>query len=437
MGLVTGTCFAQVGHTIACVDANAEKIRLLKDGISPIYEPGLDEMIQDNVRHGRLSFSLDLAPALQGAVAAFIAVGTPEGEDGSADLKYVKAVAQEIGEKAQSDLVVVVKSTVPVGTGDMVEETIRKAFQARQVKFKFDVVSNPEFLKEGAAIDDFMRPDRIVVGTTSVDSQNVFREIYKPFVMDDPSKLLFMDRRSSELTKYGANAMLATRISFMNELSRLCEVVGADIDAIRRGMGMDERIGRKFLYAGPGYGGSCFPKDVAALQKTGEQNGVELSVLNAVSSANENQKMFAAKKISNHFGSLSGKTIAIWGLSFKPATDDVREAPAKTIIQYLLDKGAMVVAHDPQGQENFAKEFGDHKQLRYAKENYDALNQADALVLLTEWSEYRRPDWQRIAKLLRAKNVFDLRNQYDGAALIKDGFHFEAIGRPDSRVVRR
>lgn len=433
VGLVTGTCLAEVGHDVVCVDLNEQKIRMLNDGVCPIFEPGLEGMIRRNMEHERLLFATSLAEPLKNADVVFIAVGTPEGEDGSADLSYVRAVAHSLGQLVTKDLVVVVKSTVPVGTCDIVEDIIETELQKRNVKHRVIVASNPEFLKEGDAISDFMKPDRIVVGLNDLTAGDLFRDLYRPFILDDQGKLLLMDRRSSELTKYGANAMLATRISFMNEMALLCESLGANIDKVRLGIGSDARIGRKFLFAGPGYGGSCFPKDVSALLKTSVSTGVELKVLNAVTEANEKQKNMVFQKIASHFRDLAGRRLAVWGLSFKPGTDDVREAPAKVLIKRLLDAGAFVVGHDPQGQDNFAKEFGDHERLTYAESSYDALRGADALVLVTEWSEYKRPNWDKVATLMATKALFDLRNQYESDDLISRGFHYECVGRPDSR----
>lgn len=435
VGLVTGTCFAEIGHNVVCVDTNEHKINRLRDGISPIYEPGLEDMIERNASHGRLGFTVNLGEALKDAEVAFIAVGTPEGEDGSADMGYVKSAAQAIGRLADHDFLVVVKSTVPVGSCDMVAATIQEELVKRGVQDQITVTvaSNPEFLKEGDAIKDFMRPDRIVTGVSNDGDAEIFRKIYKPFYMDDPSKLLTMDRRSSELTKYGANSMLATRISFMNELSQLCEQLGADIDAVRRGMGSDTRIGKKFLYAGPGYGGSCFPKDVLALLKMGEKNEVPFTVLQAVSDVNDRQKQWAGEKVSSYFkGDLQGRVVAVWGLAFKPGTDDVREAPAKSILAHLLARGATIQAHDPQAMETFAEWFGADDRVCYIPDAYDALKGADAMVLVTEWSEYRRPDWDKISTLLKEKVVFDLRNQYEPGYLMDRGFHYQCIGRPDS-----
>jgi UDPglucose 6-dehydrogenase len=433
VGLVTGTCLSEVGHDVTCVDLSEQKIRLLKDGVCPIFEPGLENIIRRNVEHDRLQFTTDLAGPLAQADMVFIAVGTPEGEDGSADLKYVKAVAESLGQLISKDMVVVVKSTVPVGTCDIVEEIIDRELDKRKVKHQVVVASNPEFLKEGDAIADFMKPDRVVVGLNDYTAETAFRDLYRPFILDDQGKLLLMDRRSSELTKYGANAMLATRISFMNEMALLCERLGANIDKVRLGIGADARIGRKFLYAGPGYGGSCFPKDVSALLKTSAANGVDMKVLNAVTEANERQKQLVFQKIAHHFRDLAGRRVAVWGLSFKPGTDDVRESPATVLIKRLLDAGAFVVGHDPQGQANFAKEFGEHERLTYADSAYDALRGADALALVTEWSEYKRPNWDKVGQLMASRAVFDLRNQYESYDLISRGFHYECVGRPDSR----
>lgn len=430
VGLVTGVCLAEVGHIVTCVDTNADKIQKLKKGIPPIFEPGIEGYLKRNTEHDRIRFTTVLKDAMRGAETVFIAVGTPQGEDGSADLQYVKNVAREIGQCAERDVLVIVKSTVPVGTCAIVQEVVNNELKARKVNLKLPVASNPEFLKEGTALEDFMYPDRIVAGVDDAAAEGLLREIYKPFIMDDPNKLFIMDRLSSELTKYGANSMLATRISFMNELARLCEKVGANVDNVRLGMGADPRIGRKFLYAGPGYGGSCFPKDVQALIRTGSQNGVALEVLNAVESANRAQKLFVAEKVKKSLGDLKGKKVALWGLAFKPGTDDVREAPAKTIIGYLAEQGAEVVAHDPEGTPNFKHEMGEIAKVSYAASAYDALKGADALVLVTEWSEYKRPNWDKVKTLMRGRAVFDLRNQYSGSALRAAGFTYECVGRP-------
>lgn len=432
VGLVTGVCLSEVGHDVTCVDLNAEKVAKLRQGICPIFEPDLEGMMKRNQSHERLHFTSDLKTALAGAKVAFIAVGTPEGEDGAADLSHVKAVARSIGQSLDDDIIVVVKSTVPVGTCDGVESVIEQELKARGSKVRVTVASNPEFLKEGAAVNDFIKPDRIIVGLNDLAVSETFHEIYNPFILDDPGRLLIMDRRSSELSKYAANAMLATRISFMNEMAILCEKVGANVDKLRIGMGADPRIGRKFLHAGPGYGGSCFPKDVAALMRSGESHGVELKVLSGVSAANLRQKEYVVDKIIKRLGSLEGKTIAIWGLTFKPGTDDVRETPSSVIIAKLLKAGALVKGHDPEGIANFDRAFGAAEGLSYAEHAYDILQGADALVLVTEWSEYRRPNWEKIAGLMKQKTVFDLRNQYDAHDLISRGFHYQCIGRPDS-----
>lgn len=437
VGLVTGACLAEVGHDVQCVDLDAGKIKKLRDGVCPIFEPGLEGLIRRNIGHERLHFGTDLRAVLGQAEIAFIAVGTPEGEDGSADLKYVKAVASELGEGITRDMIVVVKSTVPVGTCDLVETMIQEKLNMRRAPHRVVVASNPEFLKEGDAINDFMKPDRIVVGLDDMIVADAFRELYRPFILDDQGKLLLMDRRSSELTKYGANAMLATRISFMNEMALLCEKLGANIDKVRLGIGSDVRIGKKFLYAGPGYGGSCFPKDVAALLKTGEAQGVDLQVLNAVTAANNAQKERVYEKIAAYFGGqLKGRRLALWGLSFKPGTDDVRETPSLVIIERLLAAGATVIAHDPEGQSNFARDFGSHPQLIYVDHAYEALDRAHGLVLVTEWSEYKRPNWEKVAGLMAQKVVFDFRNQYESWDLVSRGFHYFCVGRPDSSAAK-
>lgn len=432
VGLVSGTCLADVGHNVTCVDVDESKIQSLLDGKVPIFEPGLAELIEDNVSHQRLDFTTNLAEALTSADAIMIAVGTPEGEDGSADLQHVMAVARTIGECAEKRPFVIVKSTVPVGTCDEVERIINETMSQRGLSEKCLVASNPEFLKEGAAIDDFLRPDRIVVGVTDDAMSDLLKRMYRPFTIDDPAKLVMMDRRSSELTKYACNCMLATRISFMNELSQLCESVGANIDSIRLGMGSDPRIGRQFLYAGPGFGGSCFPKDVNAMIMTGKQNSPQLKVLEAVWQANQDQRRHVAGKVVNHFGNdLSNVKIGVWGLTFKPGTDDVRDAPAISILKELVDKGAQIVAHDPEGVENFRRSFGECDQVTYVERDYDVLSQADALVLITEWNQYRRPNWGRVKEMMTTPVVFDFRNQYDPSFLKEEGFTYYGVGRPD------
>jgi len=430
VGLVTGTCFSEVGFEVVCVDSDAGKVARLSQGHNPIFEPGLEHMIQKNIASERLSFTTNLSLALNDASAVFIAVGTPETEDGSADLKYVEAVSRELGQSLNSDMIVIVKSTVPVGTCDLVEEIIAKELSGRGSNIRVSVASNPEFLQEGRAVRNFMRPDRVVVGLEDVRDRKFFENLYKPFILDDEGKLLFMDRRSSELAKYGANAMLASRISFMNELAILCEKVGANVDHIRQGIGSDDRIGRKFLYAGPGYGGSCFPKDVAALLKIGAKYETDLSVLKGVDAANKNQGQFVFQKIKKVFPSLSNRRFAVWGLSFKPGTDDIRETPSLGLIRSLIDSGASVVAHDPEGQENFARAFGADSKLSYSDDHYDALSQADALILVTEWNEYRVPDWTKVKSLMQNPVVFDFRNQFDVNEMQRHQFTYECIGRP-------
>ena len=432
VGLVTGVCFSEMGNDVTCVDIDKEKVEELKKANSPIYEPGIEELIVRNVEHERLFFTTDLSSCLSGSSCVFIAVGTPEGEDGSADLKYVLGVADEIAEEMTHPITIIVKSTVPVGTCNLVEKNVSKKLKELGKNIEFTVASNPEFLKEGAAISDFMTPDRVVCGVTSVKDEKLFKELYQPFIMNDPSRLLFMDRRSSELTKYASNAMLATRISFMNELSQLVDVVGGNIDSIRRGMGMDPRIGKKFLYAGPGYGGSCFPKDVEALAKTAARNDVELKIVNAVRGANESQKEYGARKVAKILGQdLSGKKVAVWGLSFKPKTDDVRETPALNIVNKLLELGAEVACHDPEAIDTFKKLIGVRENVSYETENYHkTLEGASALVLVTEWLEYRRPNWDKVSLVMKDKVVVDLRNQYSRTDLENRGFVYDCIGRP-------
>lgn len=434
VGLVSGCCLAEVGHEVTCVDLDQEKLKLLRQGKSPIYEPGLEKLLQQNIEHQRLFFTDSLSESLVDAELVFIAVGTPPAEDGSADLKYVLAVAKEIAETAQKDLLIAVKSTVPVGTGDLVEKTIATNLDKRKLKSPptLTVCSNPEFLAEGGAITDFMRPDRIVVGLVGDEGRKIMEEAYRPFVIDDPAKLFFVDRRSSELIKYGANSMLATRVSFMNEMSQLCDAVGANIDHVRLGIGSDPRIGRKFLYAGPGYGGSCFPKDVSALRKTAASYEIPMRVLAAVEEANQAQKIYVANKVLSVFGvkDLKGKRIAIWGLSFKPGTDDVRDSPAASIIEKVLEWGGEVCAHDPCAAESFLSFYPNLSKMLICDGAYLAAEGADALILVTEWPEYRRPNWEKLGGLMRQKRIFDFRNQYQSENLIKLGFSYHCIGRP-------
>ncbi len=422
VGLVAGTCFADSGNDVICVDIDEEKIANLRAGGVPIYEPGLEELIEKNVREQRLSFSTDLATSVGQSEVVFIAVGTPEGESGDADLQYVLAAAVEVGRALKRYTVVVDKSTVPVGTADKVKDTI-----ARVTSQPFDVVSNPEFLKEGAAIDDFLKPDRVVIGADSERARNVMGDLYAPFCRTE-NRILFMDTRSAELTKYASNAMLATRISFMNDIAVLCEKVGADVDAVRRGMGADQRIGYPFLFPGVGYGGSCFPKDVKALVATAREHAIEFDLLRAVERTNERQKRVLLQKAQKHYGDLSGRTFAIWGLAFKPRTDDMREAPAIVMVEGLLGKGAKLAVHDPVAMDVARRHFG--TRVRYAASPYEALDGADGLFILTEWNDFRHPDFDRMRSLLKEPVVFDGRNVFDPAKLRERGFAYHGIGRP-------
>ena len=426
VGLVTGTCFAEVGIDVTCIDIDQKKIDNLKQGVLPIYEPGLEEMVLRNSQKERLSFSTDLAASVQGCDVAFIAVGTPPGEDGSADLKYVLAVARAIGQSMTGYTVVVTKSTVPVGTAAKVRQAIKEELEARGADIPFDVASNPEFLKEGAAIDDFLKPDRIVVGVDSQRAEQMMSKLYKPFLMNG-HPLIFMDIPSAEMTKYAANAMLATKISFMNDIANLCEIMGADVNMVRRGIGSDARIGNKFIYPGIGYGGSCFPKDVKALIKTADENGYQMEVLKSVETVNEKQKSVLFNKISNYYnGELAGKTFAVWGLSFKPKTDDMREAPSLVIIQKLLEQGAKVKAYDPVAMKEASHTLGD--SIEYGKDEYETLIDADALLVVTEWPEFRSPNFAVVSKLLKEKVVFDGRNVYDAKEMMEKGFNYFGIG---------
>ena len=422
VGLVAGTCFADSGNDVICVDVDAAKIKTLNAGKVPIYEPGLEELIRKNVREKRLSFSTDLPAAVGQSEVVFIAVGTPEGENGDADLKHVLAAAKQVGESLRRYTVIVDKSTVPVGSADRVREVVDQVTEE-----SFDVVSNPEFLKEGAAIDDFLKPDRIVIGTSSEHARRVMGELYAPFVRTE-NPILYMDTRSAELTKYAANAMLATRISFMNDLALLCEKVGADVDSVRKGMGSDRRIGYPFLFPGVGYGGSCFPKDVKALVATAREFGIEFDLLRAVERTNENQKRLLLHRAVKHYGELTGKHFAVWGLAFKPRTDDMREAPSLVMLEGLLGKGATLAAHDPVATEVARRHFGD--RVRYSETPYEALEGADGLFVLTEWNEFRRPDFDRMKKLMRQPVVFDGRNIFDPPRMRERGFVYFGIGRP-------
>lgn len=427
VGLVSGACFAEVGIEVVCVDVDQKKIDGLKNGIMPIYEPGLEEIVKRNFASGRLNFSTNLGEAIQGSEVAFIAVGTPPGEDGSADLKYVLAVADEIGRKMSDYIVVATKSTVPVTTGEKVRKSIQSALDERRIDLPFAVASNPEFLKEGAAVEDFMKPDRIVIGVDDERAEEIMKRLYKPFQLNG-DRIIFMDIPSAEMTKYAANAMLATKISFMNDIANLCEKVGANANMVRKGIGSDPRIGTKFIYPGVGYGGSCFPKDVKAIIRTGKQYGYDLKVLQAVEDVNDAQKHVLVQKVKQHFGDdLSGKTFAIWGLSFKPNTDDMRESPAIVIIEELIASGAKVKGYDPIAMKE-AQHIYIGDKIAYAKDAYDACVDVDALLLVTEWSEFRIPSWQAIGKLLKNKVVFDGRNIYDKKYLEELGFIHYGIG---------
>lgn len=427
VGLVSGTCFAETGTIVTCVDVNEEKISQLNNGIIPIYEPGLEDMVKRNVEKQRLFFTTSLKEAMVGAEAIFIAVGTPPDEDGSADLKHVLAVASEIGRNLQGYTVIVNKSTVPVGTAQKVKNAIKQELEKRGVEVPFDVASNPEFLKEGNAIEDFLRPDRIVVGTESEEAQKLMSKLYKPFLLNG-HPIVFMDLLSSELTKYAANAMLATKISFINDIANLCEIVGADVNLVRKGIGSDSRIGNKFIYAGAGYGGSCFPKDVKALIKTAQEHNHTLEILQSVESVNERQKKVVYQRVKDFFnGNLQGKKIALWGLSFKPNTDDMREAPSLVIIENLLKDGATVSAYDPVAMHEAKRILGD--SIQYAATPYEATKNADALILITEWSEFRIINFEELEKNMNQKLIFDGRNIYDPEEMRERGYVYYSIGR--------
>jgi len=432
VGLVAGACFAESGNSVICVDIDATKIEGLKQGIIPIYEPGLKEMVLRNSAEGRLSFTTDIEAAVKASLINFIAVGTPPGDDGSADLKYVIGVARTIGSHMQGYKIIVDKSTVPVGTADKVRAAIQEELDARGTAHEFDVVSNPEFLKEGAAIDDFMKPDRVVIGTDNVRTAEIMKELYEPFMRKN-NRLIVMDIRSAEMTKYAANAMLATRISFMNQIANLCERMGADVAAVRDGIGSDSRIGYDFLFPGPGYGGSCFPKDVKALIKTAEECSYDFLLLKAVEEVNELQKEVLSTKVLDYIGNaqsakpLEGKIIACWGLSFKPRTDDMREAPSLTIIEKLLAAGATVRAHDPEALKEAGKCFGE--RISYSHNQYEILSGADVLVVITDWNEYRTPDFERMLAELKAPVIIDGRNLYKPARMKSAGFTYYPLGR--------
>lgn len=422
VGLVTGTCFAETGNTVTCVDIDQRKVDKLSSGTITIYEPGLEKLFQRNLKEERLRFTTNLAEGIKEAEIVFLALPTPPGEDGSADLKYVLGVAEEIGNLLTDYKIIVNKSTVPVGTAKKVHDAIRKNYGG-----EFDVVSNPEFLREGVAVEDFMKPDRVVVGTTSERAQKLMGELYAPYVRQG-NPIIFMDEPSAELTKYAANSFLATKISFMNEVARLCEKLGADVDMVRRGIGSDERIGKRFLFPGIGYGGSCFPKDVQALVRSSHEVDYDFKILEAVMSVNEEQKLHLLPKIKQYFGdNLVGKHFALWGLAFKPNTDDIREAPALYIIKALLGEGATVAAYDPEAMSNVRQQMD--SIITYADNQYDCLKDADALIIATEWNEFRTPDFERVIATLKEKVIFDGRNLFDTNAMEKMGFHYESIGR--------
>lgn len=431
VGLVSGTCFAEMGNSVVCVDVDNKKIENLRKGIIPIYEPGLEPMVLRNIKNETLSFSTSLKDNLNKCDIAFIAVGTPMGEDGSADLKYVLQVAKEIGQHMTNHLIIVDKSTVPVGTAEKVKNTIQAELDKRQLDIEFHVVSNPEFLKEGDAINDFMKPDRVVVGADDESASDIMRTLYAPFFRSSMDRLITMDVKSAEMTKYVANAMLATKISFMNEVANICELVGADVNKVRIGIGSDSRIGYSFIYPGSGYGGSCFPKDVSALKKTAEENGYSAKLITAVENVNDKQKLVIAKKVIKRFGEdLSNKTFSIWGLAFKPQTDDMREAPAIYIIKELVALGAKIQAYDPKAMDE-AKHFylKDVNNVTYCNSKYETLRNADAMILLTEWKEFRSPDFEELKSQLKQPIIFDGRNQYNDKKIKEIGFEYYQIGK--------
>jgi len=425
VGLVTGTCFSETGNKVTCVDIDAQKVNKLSNGQITIYEPGLEKIFLRNIKEGRLTFTTELEKAIEGAEIIFLALPTPPGADGSADLKYVLGVADQLGKILKDYKVIVNKSTVPVGTADKVTKAIAKNYSGA-----FDVVSNPEFLREGVAVDDFMKPDRVVVGTKSERAKKLMSDLYAPFVRQG-NPIIFMDERSSELTKYAANSFLATKISFMNEIAQLCERMGADVDMVRRGIGSDDRIGKRFLFPGIGYGGSCFPKDVQALIMSSDEVNYDFEILKAVEKVNALQKLSLVEKISSYYkGQLKGKHIALWGLAFKPNTDDIREAPALSIIDALVSMGATITAYDPEAMPNVKAQIGD--KIQYAQSQYEALTGADFLIIATEWSEFRTPDFERIEKEIKNKIIFDGRNLFEVAKMKELGYHYVSIGRPSA-----
>lgn len=426
VGLVSGACFAEMGLDITCVDIDKKKIDGLNNGVIPIYEPGLEEVVRRNVEEGRLHFTTELTDCLDNVEVVFSAVGTPPDEDGSADLKYVLEVARTFGRNIKKYTVLVTKSTVPVGTAQKVKAVIREELARRKCKVPFDVASNPEFLKEGAAVKDFMSPDRVVVGVESERARKLMTKLYRPFLINN-FRVLFMDIPSAEMTKYAANAMLATRISFMNDIANLCDLVGANVDMVRKGIGADTRIGSKFLYPGCGYGGSCFPKDVKALARTAREYGYTMGVIEAVEAVNERQKEIVVKKLQDKLGTLRGKTIALWGLAFKPETDDMREAPALVVIEKLLEAGASVKVYDPVAMDECRRRIGD--RVVYCKDMYDVVIDADALAVLTEWKEFRIPSWSVIKRVMKQPVLVDGRNIYSKDEVIAEGFEYAAIGK--------
>jgi UDPglucose 6-dehydrogenase len=434
VGLVTGTCLAETGNTVVCVDINEEKVKKMKDGVVPIYEPHLDVLFHRNIKAGRLSFTTNLAEAIEKAKIIFLALPTPPGEDGSADLSYIIGVAKDLGKIIKDYKVIVDKSTVPVGTADKVREAMLETMKqnpnftnASDQAAAFDVVSNPEFLREGFAVDDFLKPDRVVIGSSAERARKLMEELYKPYVRQG-NPIIFMDEKSAELTKYAANAFLATKITFMNEIANLCERLGADVDMVRIGIGSDDRIGKRFLFPGIGYGGSCFPKDVQALSKSANEVNYDFNLLNAVMQVNETQKTIIIPKVKRFFNNdLKGKHFALWGLAFKPDTDDIREAPALYLIKELLAAGATVTAFDPEGMPNVKQLLGD--KIGFAENPYDALNNADALIIATEWSVFRTPDFDQVSAKLKNKVIFDGRNVYGNDQMKQLGYHYESIGR--------
>ena len=421
VGLVTGTCFAETGNDVVCVDIDAAKVNRMRNGEVPIYEPNLDVFFERNIREKRLRFTTDLDEAIQDAEIIFLALPTPPGEDGAADLRYVLGVAEELGKKIKSYKVIVDKSTVPVGTAEKVRLAV-----AKNATVEFDIVSNPEFLREGFAVEDFMKPDRVVIGVESEKARHIMRELYKPFVRQG-NPIIFMSEKSAELTKYAANSFLATKITFMNEIANFCEKVGADVDDVRIGIGSDNRIGKRFLFPGIGFGGSCFPKDVQALVKSGKEYGHDFKIIDAVLQVNEGQKVRLIEKVENYFGNLKGKKLAIWGLAFKPDTDDIREAPALYMIDNLLAKGATVVVFDPEAMDNVKTLYGD--KIEFASGQYETLVGADALLIATEWSAFRNPDFDKMKTSLKSPLIFDGRNLFDLEEMTNKGFYYESIGR--------